>query len=143
MHTNHLRDDDCFALRLAARHISKLYERYLSRAGITPTQFNILRTLSRCPASTMAELSTAMLLDRTTLVRALQPLLRDGLAAAHAEKQGNRLRVVLTESGSTRLDEAAVLWRAAQASFERSFGRQEAARLRDELFRMTTDPFDK
>jgi hypothetical protein len=41
MHSDDLRNDDCFALRQAARHISKLYERHLSEVGITPTQFSI------------------------------------------------------------------------------------------------------
>ncbi|SAL21863.1 MarR family transcriptional regulator [Caballeronia choica] len=143
MHSDDLRNDDCFALRQAARHISKLYERHLSEAGITPTQFSILRTLSRRPGLTMADLSRTLVMDRTTLVRALKPLLRRGFVAAPVEGQNKRLRVVLTEQGSTRLDQAAAHWAAAQASFEHSFGRQEAARLRGELFRMTTDPFER
>lgn len=139
MHSNDLPDDDCFALRQASRHISKLYERHLSEAGITPTQFSVLKTLSRCTNLTMAELAKAMVMDRTTLVRALKPLLRRGLVLAPAEPQSNRrLRVVLTRRGLTKLDEAAAHWATAQASFERSFGQQQAAHLRSELFRMTS-----
>jgi hypothetical protein len=73
MQLDDLKDDDCFALRQASRHISKLYELYLSEVGITPTQFSILRTLGHFPSLTMAELATAMAMDRTTLVRALKP----------------------------------------------------------------------
>jgi len=139
MHSNDLTDDDCFALRQASRHISKLYERYLSEAGITPTQFSILRTLGRCPNLTMAELARAMVMDRTTLVRALKPLLQRGLAEAPAEEQSNRrMRVVLTGKGATKLDEAVAYWAAAQASFEDRFGQQQATLLRSELFRMTS-----
>src|SRR6516164_6400991 len=134
MHTDDLHNDDCFALRQAARHISKLYERHLSEAGITTTQFSILRRLSRCPGLTMAELSKAMVMDRTTLVRALKPLLRRELVAAPIDEPGNgRLRVELTPSGQTKLDEAAAHWAAAQACFERRFGQQQAAHLRIEL----------
>jgi DNA-binding MarR family transcriptional regulator len=140
MHSNDPTNDDCFALRQASRHISKLYERHLSEAGITPTQFSILRALGRCPNLTMAELAKAMVMDRTTLVRALKPLLQRGLAAAPADGQNNRrLLVVLTKKGSAKHDEAAPHWAAAQASFERSFGQQQAAYLRNELFRMTSD----
>ena len=92
----------------------------------------------------MAELARAMVMDRTTLVRALQPLYRRGFVAAPAEGQGNRrLRVVLTSGGATKLDEAVAHWAAAQASFERSFGPQQAAHLRSELFRMTSDLSDR
>jgi DNA-binding MarR family transcriptional regulator len=139
MHSDDLHDD-CFALRQAARHISKLYERYLSEAGITPTQFSILRTLSRCPDLTMAELSKAMVVDRTTLVRTLKPLLRRGLVAAPAEAQGTRLHVLLTARGLAKLGEASIHWAAAQARFEQRFGKHEASSLRDELYRMTNGP---
>ncbi|WP_429260669.1 MarR family winged helix-turn-helix transcriptional regulator [Paraburkholderia sp. GAS334] len=140
MHSTDLQDDDCFALRQASRHISKLYERHLSEVGITPTQFSILRALCRCPNLTMTELAQAMVMDRTTLVRALQPLLRRGLVVAPAEEQSNRrVRVVLTRRGAAKLDEAAAHWTAAQASFERNFGQQQATHLRSELFRMTSE----
>ena len=123
MHSNDLQDDDCFALRQASRHISKLYERHLSEAGITPTQFSILRTVSQRPSLTMARLAKAMVMDRTTLVRALKPLLQRGLVVAPSEGHSHRrLRVVLTRTGLTKLDEAAVHWATAQARFERSFG---------------------
>ena len=138
MHSNDLQDDDCFALRQASRHISKLYERHLSEAGITPTQFSILRTVSQRPSLTMARLAKAMVMDRTTLVRALKPLLQRGLVVAPSEGQSHRrLRVVLTRRGSAKLDEAVVHWATAQARFERSFGKQQATHLRTELFRMT------
>lgn len=91
----------------------------------------------------MAELAKAMVMDRTTLVRALQPLLRRGLVVTPAEgKRRRRLQIVLTAHGSKKLDEAAVHWAAAQASFERDFGSQQAAHLRRELFRMTHDASD-
>jgi DNA-binding MarR family transcriptional regulator len=140
MHTLTPELDDCFAVRQAARHISKLYERHLSEAGITPTQFSILTTLAHSPSLTMMELADAMVMDRTTLVRALRPLLRDGLVAGSSAAQTKRrLQLTLTEPGHAKLDEAAAHWRAAQEGFERSFGAQQAASLRSELFRITRD----
>ena len=79
MHTRLPSHDDCFAVRQAARHISQLYERHLSAVRITPTQFSIVSALARMPEMTMAELAQAMVMERTTLVRVLQPLLRSGL----------------------------------------------------------------
>ncbi|QCP54147.1 MarR family transcriptional regulator [Trinickia violacea] len=140
MHTLTPNIDDCFAVRQAARHISKLYERHLSEAGITPTQFSILSTLGHSPSSTMMELADAMVMDRTTLVRALRPMLRDGfVAGSSTEHSKRRLQLTLTPCGRAKLDEAAAYWRAAQECFERSFGQQQAASLRSELFRITRD----
>ncbi|WP_118184396.1 MarR family winged helix-turn-helix transcriptional regulator [Paraburkholderia phosphatilytica] len=144
MHSDDIQNDDCFALRQASRHISKLYERHLSEAGITPAQFSMLAMLGRCSTLTMAELAHAMVMDRTTIVRLLKPLLRRGFVASPAKGQSNRrLRFVLTADGRAKLDEAAAHWAVAQASFERSFGQQQAAYLRSELFRMTGDVSDR
>jgi DNA-binding MarR family transcriptional regulator len=140
MHTLTPEIDDCFAVRQAARHISKLYERHLSEAGITPTQFSILSTLARSPSVTMMQLAEAMVMDRTTLVRALRPLLRDEFVAGSSrEHPKRRLQLTLTQPGRAKLDEAMTHWRAAQEGFERSFGPLQAASLRSELFRITRD----
>jgi DNA-binding MarR family transcriptional regulator len=140
MHTNSPENDDCFAIRQAARHISQLYERHLSAAELTPTQFSILGALRRGANLTMLELAQAMLMDRTTLVRALRPLLRNGLIANDPDGQGTRrLQLTLTASGHARLDLAMVHWLAAQDEFERNFGPQQAASLRRELFRVTSE----
>jgi DNA-binding MarR family transcriptional regulator len=130
--------DDCFAVRQAARHISKLYERHLSPVGLTPTQFSILSMLNCNPKSTMVQLADALVMDRTTLVRVLKPLLRDGFVVAPIEERlKRRLRLILTEMGREKLEQATVHWRAAQAHFEVVFGHQQAVHLRNELFRIT------
>ena len=140
MHTNSPENDDCFAIRQAARHISQLYERYLSQADVTSSQFNILATIKRGSKLTMIELAQAMVIDRTTLVRALRPLQRNGLVANEANGNGvRRLELTLTASGHARLEEAMVYWRLARDEFQRQFGQQQAAALRDELFRLTRE----
>jgi len=140
MHINSPEHDDCFAIRQAARHISQLYERYLLAVGLTSAQFSILTALGRSTSLTMIELAQVMVMDRTTLVRALQPLLRDGLVSDRLSAPGKRrLQIALTSAGRQKLDDAATHWEAAQEEFERSFGAQEAAHLRRELFRVTRD----
>jgi DNA-binding MarR family transcriptional regulator len=137
--------DDCFAVRQAARHLSQLYERHLSAARLTPTQFSILGALGaatlaggEAAALTMAQLSRAMVMERTTLVRALRPLLRGALVEDLAQASDcRRRRLALTHAGRARLSEANVHWRAAQDEFERRFGPQRAAWLRRELLRVT------
>jgi DNA-binding MarR family transcriptional regulator len=146
MHSTDLSDDNCFcfALRQASRHISNLYERHLAEAGITPTQFTILSTLFSCSNLTMAELAKVMVMDRTTLVRVLKPMLTRGLVASFADDDdARRLRVELTGAGRTKHDEAVAHWAAAQACFEHRFGQQQAALLRSELFRTTSDVFEE
>ncbi|UEP23383.1 MarR family winged helix-turn-helix transcriptional regulator [Burkholderia ambifaria] len=137
MHTTTLTDDDCFAIRQAARRISQFYERYLSRAGVTPSQYSILALLRERPGLTMATLSAVLVIERTALLRALKPLIGAALVTGRMEPRCRRQKFALTEHGEARIADAHVHWLAAQQAFEQRFGSTQAARLRDELFRIT------
>jgi len=129
---------NCFALRQAARHVTQIYERHLGQVGLTAAQFTILAKLARKPNLTMLELADSMVMERTTLVRALKPLQRDGLILAEpSEHDGRTLLFSLSERGEQTFDQAALAWRAAQDEFEEKFGRARAKALRAELFGMT------
>ncbi|MBN3786199.1 MarR family transcriptional regulator [Burkholderia sp. Bp8963] len=137
MHKYTLTDDDCFAVRQAARRISQFYERYLSHAGVTASQYSILALLRDRPGLTMAALSAVLVIERTALLRALKPLVGAALVAGRYDGNGRRLTYALTGEGETKIAHAHTHWLAAQEAFERRFGPSEAARLRDELFRIT------
>ena len=137
MHKTTLTDDDCFAVRQAARRISQFYERYLSRAGVTPSQYSILALLRERPGLTMATLSAVLVIERTALLRALKPLIGAALVTGRMEPRCRRQTFALTEHGEARIADAHVHWLAAQQAFEQRFGSAQAARLRDELFRIT------
>ena len=79
-----LLDDDCFAIRQAARHVSQIYDRHLSNVGLTITQFSLLNRLKRTGPMTMKQIAELMRMQRTTLVRTIQPLRRDGLVTSEA-----------------------------------------------------------
>jgi DNA-binding MarR family transcriptional regulator len=123
-----------FAMRQAARYLAKLYERHLKAAALTPTQFAILARLSQGATLTFCELADALLLDRTTLVRAVSALRRARLVRAEAAGDDARtLHFALTDEGSAAHRAARPLWDAAQQELERDFGRERAESLRHEL----------
>ncbi|WP_345815970.1 MarR family transcriptional regulator [Paraburkholderia sp. PREW-6R] len=129
---------NCFALRQAARHVTQIYERHLGSVGLTAAQFTILAKLARTPNLAMVDLAEAMVMERTTLVRAMKPLQRDGLVVAEsAENDGRTFLFSLTDKGEKTFDEAATAWRAAQEEFEQQFGHARAKALRSELFNIT------
>ncbi|OAJ59749.1 MarR family transcriptional regulator [Paraburkholderia ginsengiterrae] len=133
-------DDDCFAIRQAARHVSQLYDRHLAKVGLTITQFSLLRRLSRTGPMTMKQIAEAMRMDRTTLVRTIQPLRRNGLVLSEARGADVRaLSISLTAAGEARLAASREHWKAAQTEFEHRFGKQRAAALRGELLAITQD----
>jgi DNA-binding MarR family transcriptional regulator len=132
-------DCNCFALRQAARSVTQIYERHLSPLGITSAQFIILVRLARESGCTIASLGETMVMERTSLVRALKPLQRDGLVLAETIAEGSRaLTFVLTRRGETVLKRAVTAWAAAQKEFEANFGKDRAKALRSELFSLTS-----
>jgi DNA-binding MarR family transcriptional regulator len=133
-------EDDCFAIRQAARYVSQLYDRHLAQVGLTTTQFSIMGRIRRARRATMKQLADEMVMQRTTLVRAIQPLRRDGLVFSEAlEPDRRELSIGLTEAGEARILAARVHWYAAQEEFEKRFGAERAEALRRELFAMTRD----
>ncbi len=68
----------CFNLRWVTRKVTQFFDAEMRRHGIRPTQGSILRALNTKENWSMAELSDWLGMDRTTLVRNLQPLQRDG-----------------------------------------------------------------
>ena len=131
-------EDDCFAIRQAARFVTQLYDRHLGNVGLKTTQFSVMVHLRYRKWMTMKELADSMVMERTTLVRAIQPLQRDGLVFTEASRSNRRvLTVMLTTAGEERLKAAREHWYAAQNEFEQRFGSQRAANLREELFDMT------
>ena len=122
---------NCFASRQAARYLTRLYERYLAPVALTSTQFTILLLVDEEPGIPMRELSEAMVMDRTSLVRALKPMQRDGLIDIAASPADARQNVMsLTADGRQRLEQALPLWQQAQHEFEGEFGREPAEETR-------------
>jgi DNA-binding MarR family transcriptional regulator len=130
---------NCLALRQATRHVTQLYERHMASAGLRSSQFSILSKLSRLGALSINQLAAMMVMDRTTMGRAVRPLERDGLIAMSAGREDARTRMVrLTPAGAKKYEQAAALWRNAQEEFERSFGSGNARALRETMARIVS-----
>jgi len=125
---------NCFATRQAARHITKLYERHLSAANITSAQFSIIVLLGQKSEMTMNALASALVMDRTTLLRAVKPLLRDELLISRpGAKDTRQLTFTLSAAGKRKLKQATRLWKTAQSEFESQVGPTRALRMRRDL----------
>jgi DNA-binding MarR family transcriptional regulator len=122
---------NCFAARKAARLITKMYEDHLSRVNLTSTQFSILAYVDEADAASMKDLVETMAMERTSVIRALQPLERDGFVAIGPHAEDARRNVVcLTDAGRAKLAQAIPVWQQAQAEFESRFGAALAGQLR-------------
>src|SRR5438045_9490578 len=89
----------CFNLRWVTRAVTQFYDAEMRRHGIRPTQGSILAVLMAKESWNMAELSDRLGMDRTTLVRNLRRLQRDGWVQADGAGRGRLLEVAITSKG--------------------------------------------
>ena len=110
-------------LRRATRSIARLYDARLAPAGLTNSQFSVLRAIAcRDDPVRLTELADELVFERTSLYRTLEPLAREGLI--QVSNVGSRMKqVTLTAKGARRVAKALPLWSAAQEEFVTRFGR--------------------
>lgn len=123
----------CLAVRRNARYLTRLYDRHLSSADVSISQFSILALVYERPGILIAELAEAMVMERTTLVRALKPLQLEGFVSSHAQGPRAALSLSLSVSGVAKLKECEPFWQAAQQEHERELGRDRAVSIRASL----------
>ena len=132
----------CFAVRSAARHVTQLYDQFLAPTGLRVTQFSILAKLKRTGPLAINALADQMVMDRTTLGRAVQPLEREGLIRIEPAPSDRRAKELhLTKAGEKRLQAGHRAWAEAQARFEAGFGARRTAELRALLRAVVATPF--
>jgi DNA-binding MarR family transcriptional regulator len=111
-------------LRRATRSVARLYDSRLANAGLTNTQFSILRALERQEQPVaLSRLAEELIFERTSLYRALEPLRREGLLRIASGSIGRAKVVELTARGHARIAKALPYWQQAQDAFLEHFGR--------------------
>ena len=112
----------CFNLRSVARAVTQFYDAEMRRYGIRPTQASILSVLQAKNSWTMAELSDRLGMDRTTLVRNLRPLQRDGLVRSAGGGRGRLVELAITPKGRKQIEKLAPAWKSAQTAVVKTLG---------------------
>ena len=112
----------CFNLRWVTRKVTQFFDAEMRRHGIRPTQGTILAALNARDSWSMAELSDWLGMDRTTLVRNLQPLQRDGLVELGGGGRGKLVELAITAKGRNQMGKLTPAWRAAQSAVVKTLG---------------------
>jgi DNA-binding MarR family transcriptional regulator len=99
-------------VRMAARAVTRHYEAHLAPTGLTGAQFSLLAALKADPGFSATELAERLAIDRTTMVRNLDVLVRSGLLVS--AQDGRAKRKTLSKNGEKILARALPLWRKAQ-----------------------------
>ena len=116
-------------LRKANRVLSQLYDSYLQDFGLKTSQFSILRAIRYLRKTTNSELQEVLILDQTSLSRALKPLIRDGLVEANPGIDRRQKELSLTAKGKALYKEAEVHWNKAQEYVSKVMGEESKQRL--------------
>lgn len=111
---SHRKNCVCFNLRRVARAMTHFFDSEMRRHGIRSTQWSVLSVLSAAAPANMADLSEILGMERTTLLRNLRPLQRDGLVTVEGGGHGTRVELSLTAKGRKQLEKIAPAWEAAQ-----------------------------
>jgi DNA-binding MarR family transcriptional regulator len=123
------------AARGNARFLSRLYDRHLAPSGINIQQLTILSMILHHPGILIAELAEQMIMERTTLARALRPLQDAGYVDSEPFGTRRSLALTISPSGRQKAAQAFPLWSKAQQEFETIFGVKNAKTLRGTMQR--------
>jgi DNA-binding MarR family transcriptional regulator len=127
----------CFDLRKATRAVSRLYDDCLRPLGLNITQYSLLRVIESEPQISVSTLGRYMVMDRTSVTRALAPLERDRLIRSRVGSDKRKRIVSLTKKGTKLIADAKSHWDEAQKTFLDLIGDQRWTVMRG-LLRDTT-----
>ncbi len=112
----------CFNLRRASRAVTRLFDEVLGRGGLRSTQFVALAAIRASGIPSLPKLSRALGVDRSTLTRSLQPMIKLGLVEIDVRPPAKTAVARLTPKGEGVLTRCVPLWQEAQERFEAKVG---------------------
>jgi DNA-binding MarR family transcriptional regulator len=128
-----------FDLRRASRALSRFYDDFMRDIPIKGTQFSFLRMIMMEKELTLSTLGRYMAMDRTSVTRALDPLIRDKFVKIRKSEDDGRVRYVsLTKKGREAVEHAEPFWRQAQEALLDVIGSTRWQSLRSVLRETTT-----
>lgn len=123
----------CFNLRKAARAVTQLYDEHLRPTRLRVTQFSLLVIIHHSGKVSISALADRAIMDRTTLKRNLQVLVKEGLVRVRPGSDARVREVRLTRAARERLALALPRWAEAQARMTAELGRGRGERLLKDL----------
>lgn len=128
----------CFKLRKASRAVTQHYEAALKPCNLKATQFTLLVAIMLAGPVPIGTLAEELVMDRTTLTRNVELLVKDGLALI-VQGQDRRIKLLeCTEKGRTTLAMAMPLWEEAQRTLVERLGKDNWKTLAQKLTAVTS-----
>jgi DNA-binding MarR family transcriptional regulator len=125
----------CQKVRMAARAVTRAYDRALRPSGLRSTQFTILVAASVAGGIPLHRLADILGLERTTLTRNLAAIEREGLIEVFSV-DGRTRHVLISLAGAARLKQALLLWSEAQQTLRNKLGESGWSALHNSLTKL-------
>lgn len=109
-------------VRSISRIVTRIYDDALRPHGLRVTQLNILAAVAREPNRSPGELAEELSIDKSTLSRSLDRMLRNKWIAAEASEDERSYGVTLAPAGAKLLEKAGPAWQAAQRKISKLIG---------------------
>jgi len=126
----------CTTIKKASRILGRKYDALLSTAGMNNTQFAVMRAVSAHSGEPLVQIAHNLAMDRTSLYRALTPMVRDGWIEIADGENTRSNSAKLTSKGARVLAAAEISWGRIQAHVVKEFGRTSFSSLIQELDRL-------
>jgi DNA-binding MarR family transcriptional regulator len=123
----------CLNIRRASNALTEVYDQYLAACAISISQYSILRHIYFLAPVSVSDLSAALRLDRTTLVRNLRPLEEKEWVEDISDEGTRNRQLQLTAQGKALYRCADEAWEKAQSDISAYLGPEDAEKLTELL----------
>jgi DNA-binding MarR family transcriptional regulator len=119
-----------------SRVLCRVYDANISAAGINITQLAVLRCIARSSEEPLARIAEEMEMDRTSLYRAITPMIREGWLVSEGGSNARFRTAKVTKKGRQLLTTANRRWDKVQKKIIGRFGQPAYDSLLSELYRL-------
>lgn len=126
----------CMNLRHISNMLTKYYDQALALVHITANQFFLLYVIHFLETCNKSELARYTRLERTTVIRDLDILLKKDLVRQIPGPTKRNLLICLTEEGEKTRERGEQIWEDVQKSVSRLLGEEHLAAMEEMLKRM-------
>lgn len=126
----------CTTVKKLSRVLARSYDAALSGSGMTVTQYAVMRCIARRDGEPLAHIAHELELDRTSLYRAINPMIREGWLALTDGPDARSRSARITKKGTQVLAKAGKGWGKIQGRLIDRFGAGRYQVLIEELNRL-------
>ena len=112
----------CIGLRKASNNLTKIYNSALIKVDLKITQFSTLKNNQKLGKTNIRDLSSELELDRTTVLRNIEKLIKMDLVSYKYENDDKNKIIQLTTVGKSKLREAIIIWEETQHKYIKALG---------------------